>query len=170
MGQPNTITILKCFSFDVCQIGGCFNPLFNLSFTVSKVSRFLLLRPCFSLFQIPSLIQLLFESSVTRKADSLLKLKAKLFIKISKITVIDGCHCVWHQTQVWVKLSGKSRGKFRSDWPPPLTPCPSKAHETELRAGNLSSTPGTEPHITLKTPDSITFYPVLHYLPDLEIH
>ena len=33
--------------------------------------------------------------------------------------------------------------------PPPLTPCPSKAHETEVRAGNLSSTPGTEPHITL---------------------
>ena len=90
VGQPNTITILKCFSFDVCQIGGCFNPLFNLSLTVSKVSRFLLLRPCFSLFQIPSLIQLLFESSVTRKPDSLVK--AKLLIKISKITVIDGCH------------------------------------------------------------------------------
>ena len=121
MGQPNTITILKCFSFDVlCQIGGCFNPLFNLSLTVSKVSRFLPLRPCFSLFQIPSLIQLLFESSVTRKADSLLK--AKLFIKISKITVIDGCHCVWHQTQSESNYPGNQEENLGQTDPPPLTP------------------------------------------------
>ena len=161
MGQPNTITILKCFSSDVlCQIGGCFNPLFNLSLTVSKVSRFLLLRPCFSLFQIPSLIQLLFESSVTRKADSLLK--AKLFIKISKITVIDGCHCVWHQTQSESNYPGNQEENLGQTDPPPLTPCPSKAHETEVRAGNLSSTPGTEPRsrftlsfITCQTSKSI---------------
>lgn len=52
VGQPNTIAFLKCFSFDLCQIcvGACFNPLFNLSLTLSKVSSFLLLRPCFSLF------------------------------------------------------------------------------------------------------------------------